>query len=234
MYAARTGRDVLGELRRRWPPEGDSARVVVGTILRGMDTLPPPALEDLAAELLSGSKARIEAARRQLSARVPLGRSRGQTPDTLMAPAAVVAEVVPPLLDSLLAEGRSPWPGVGAEGAIEPSVGLYTGDFHGVRDVRLFLLDENLPPGFVPDPASGFELIDRKTWDARPRRDAGVLLTVAPLTAAGPFVAFSWGWRVFRRRAPEEAPSGYAGGGSVWMLRTDAGWIVVSGDGWIT
>lgn len=233
-YSARTGRDVVGEFVQAWPPESDSARLVLGTVLRGMGVLEPATLEELAVDLLSGSLSRVAGARRQLAARVPLGRIRGEAPDSLLAAANVVAEWLPPLLDSLMAEGRSPWPGVDHDGAIAPSVALYLGGFHGIRDVPRFLLDENLPQGFVPAPGSGFELIDQTAWDARPLREGGVLLTVSPLIARGPFVVLSWMWEAFEHRSPSEAPSGYAGGGAVWLLRTDNGWTVVNGSGWIT
>jgi hypothetical protein len=234
MYEARTGRDVVGELSRGWPVPEDSAKAVLGTILREMGELDPPTLEQLADELLSGSIARVRAARSQLFTRVPPGRIRGEAADSLVAPAGVLAEVLPALLDSLMAEGRSPWPGVGPEGTIDPSVALYLGGFHGVRDVPFFLLDENLPPGFAPDVGAGFEPIDQETWDARPPREGGVLLGVSPLTAVGPFVSLAWDWVVFERRGPDEAPSGYAGGGTVWLLRRNGGWTVVSTLGWIT
>lgn len=231
MYAARTGRDVVRELRETWLIEGDSARLVVGTILDEMGVL-DTSLEALAEELLSGSAARVGRARRQLGTRVPPGRIRGGTPDSLLAAPEVAAAVVPPLLDSLLAEGRSPWPGVGPAGAIESTVELYIGGFHGVRQVPLFLLDDNLPPGFVP--GSGFQLIDQEGWDARPRREGGVLFRIAPPTSVGPFATLTWEWSVFERRQADEAPAGYAGGGTVWLVRTGDSWTVVQSRGWIT
>jgi len=169
MYQARTGRDVVGELREGWPVEEDSARAVVGTILLEMNALGTPTLEMLAEELLSGSLARVRAAQSQLFAWVPPGRLRSKTPDSLLAPARVSAEVLSPLLDSLMAGGGSPWPGVGPEGALEPGVSLSMAGFHGVQDVPVFLLDENLPPEFSPKESSGFELVDRETWEARPK-----------------------------------------------------------------
>jgi hypothetical protein len=37
-----------------------------------------------------------------------------------------------------------------------------------------------------------------------------------------------------RRRAPDEAPAGYAGGGSLTLVETDEGWVVVGRGAWIS
>jgi len=234
MYEARTGRQVLEELRRRWPPDGDSAQVILGTILRGTGTLDPPTHEELAAELLSGSGPRVKAAQGQLPRLVPPIPRRSQGPDSLRAPERVVAQILSPLLDSLMTGGRAPWPGLDAEGSVVAEPSLPLGGFHGVQGASLFLVDENLPPGFVPSSESGFELIGRVESDARPAREGGVLLSVTPLTTVGPFATVSWAWTALERRGPDEAPSGYAGGATIWLLKEAQSWIVVSVMHWIT
>ncbi|MBR9990567.1 MAG: hypothetical protein KFH98_12475 [Gemmatimonadetes bacterium] len=48
------------------------------------------------------------------------------------------------------------------------------------------------------------------------------------------FASLSWNWTVRVSRAPNEAPAGYAGGGSLILLRTPDGWRVIHTDAWIT
>src|SRR5688572_28510413 len=129
MYSARTGRNPVEELRRTWPPDADSARLVIGTILRGMDALAEPTADELAAALLSASAADRQAAQRVLADMMQ--RNGAPASDSLRS------ELLIPLLDAIARGGNSPWLPTPADGArLHP----FMVDFHGVNDVPVFVL----------------------------------------------------------------------------------------------
>lgn len=228
VYAARTGRDPLDEVRTAWPPEGDSARLVIATILRGMNVLAEPTASELADLLLSGSEANVRRAQRDLVTRVR--RDGRPASDSLRA------ALLRPLIDSIATRGDAPWPGV-RDGVDRPRgrwIHRWAITFHGVDDVPVFVLDEELPRAVASALPSDFTLITPGAWDARPLRDGAALITLRPIVEWEGFVELGWSWRVFERRAPEQAPSGFAGGGSVILLRTSNGWVVVNHTAWIT
>jgi hypothetical protein len=121
LYRATHSRDPVEELRRLWPPEADSAQAVIGAILQGMGALPRPTLEQLAAEFLSGSAARVSAAatppglhsRRRGLALVagagvaPVRRRAGDLGTVHLLPRSVRGPALPP--------GPGPTPGVGRD-----------------------------------------------------------------------------------------------------------------------
>lgn len=228
MYAARTGRDPVEELLATWPPQGDSAQLVVGTVLQGMDALETPSAEALRALVLSGGQADLARARRTLARRL--------VDDGVEASPPVAARLLGPLLDSIAARGDSPWPAL-HDGVAQPGDRLihrWAVEYHGVRDVPLFLLTEGLPAEIlerVPDPLMP---TDRAAWDARPLRAGGALVTFEPVRHWDGFVRLGWSWTVRMDREEDEAPGGYAGGGSLVLIETSEGWKVVSVVGWIT
>jgi hypothetical protein len=223
MYGARTGRNPVEELRRTWPPDTDSARLIIGTILRGMQALAEPTPDELAAALLSASDADRQAAQRVLADIIY--RNGVPASDSLRS------ELLVPLLDSIARGANTPWlPSPGGDARLHP----YLVDFHGVNDVPVFVLDSELPRFVTAVLPSRFTLITRDAWTARPQREGGALITFLPTRVWHDFVVVGWDWTVFERRAANEAPSGYAGGGSYILLRTPSGWRVVYTSGWIT
>jgi hypothetical protein len=228
LYAAATGRDPLEELRRSWPPAGDSAQLVIGTILRGMDALPPPTDQELVEAFLSGSRERIQGAGRELNHLL--------RPGAPLASEEIVEELAPDLVNMVLEGGDSPWPAV--DGLVDDNadriVHLVAVNLHGVEGVPLFLLDENLPERIASNLESTVELVDSATWINRPRRAGGAIIRILPVRSSGSFVAMVWDWTVLEKKAPDEAPSGYAGGGHVFLLKTEEGWQIVGHGAWIT
>lgn len=229
MFVARTGHDPVPELeRRRTGAAPDSAEAVFTTILHGMGRLPEPTPQELANILTEGPAAAQATAREQLG-RI-MRRSGTPAPDTL------VTELVGPLLDSLSrgAGTRAPWPASPPLGG-DPVLGFSLGSvFGGATDLPVLVLDQDLPAAVRSALPAGFTLITREAWDARPLREGGVLVTVRPMRQWGDFVEFGFGWRVLRRRAPFEAPRGYAGGLDIVLLRMPEGWVVVDQVRWAT
>jgi hypothetical protein len=221
MYTARTGRDPLQELLRDWPPAEDSARLVIGTVLRGVGRLGDRSAAELREVLLAGPTA--ERRRAQSEVDELLRRYATAAPDPL------AVELLRPLLDSAATGGVVPW------ADLDGDVGRFRGlAFARDEAMPVFVLDENLPADIAAALPAGFTLISRKGWAARPRRSGGVLVAVNAVQEWDGFARVQVGWTAFRRRGADEAPSGYAGGGSLTLLRTPAGWRTVSESTWIT
>jgi hypothetical protein len=206
----------------------DSAALVIGTVLDRLDALPDPAPDALAAMFRSGSQADLARARHELGELL----ARSGRP----APPELLRELLFPLIDSIMAEGDAPWPAVA--GLVDPGEGrvLHRSavSSHGVGGVPRFLLRENLPGDLDLPPDLPLTVISREAWEDRPRRRGGWLLSFDPVRLAEPFVDLSWSWIVYEPRAADEAPSGYAGGGRLGLLRTEEGWRVVARSAWIT
>jgi hypothetical protein len=223
MYTARTGRDPLQELLRDWPPVEDSARLVIGTVLRGAGLLGDRSAAELREVLLAGPTA--ERRRAQSEAEELLRRYGTAAPDP------VAVELLRPLLDSAAIGGVMPWADL--DGDVERFRGLGL-DVGRNETMPVFVLDENLPADIAAALPGGFTLISREGWAARPQRSGGVLVAVNAVQEWDGFARVQVGWTAFRRRGADEAPSGYAGGGSLTLLRTPAGWRTVSEITWVT
>jgi hypothetical protein len=98
----------------------------------------------------------------------------------------------------------------------------------------VFILTERLPASVLEALPADVQAITPEDWAARDRRAGGYLIRFHPVRRRGSFVQLAWGWTVMRRRAPDEAPAGYAGGGSLTLVETDEGWVVVGRGGWIS
>jgi hypothetical protein len=223
MYTARTGRDPLQELLREWPPAEDSARLVVGTVLRGAGRLGDRSAAELREVLLAGPTAERRRAQSEVD---ELLRRHGTA-----APDPLAVELLQPLLDPAATGGVMPWADLDGDFGRFRGLGLDVG-----RDetMPVFVLDENLPADIAAALPAGFTLISREAWAARPQRAGGVLVVVNAVLEWDGFARVQLGWTAFRRRGADEAPSGYAGGGSLTLLRTTAGWRTVSEITWIT
>jgi hypothetical protein len=226
VYTARTGRDPVAELAARWPPEDDSARVVLGEILRALDAIPERTAEELRAEILSGEEGRIRRAQRELG----LVHSRGDDVDP-----EVVADLLAPLVDSILARGDAPWPLVpGLPRGEGPILHSPATSSHGIRGLSTFLLTENLPAAVLENLLEGVTSMATGEWESRDRRLGGHAFRFFPVKRWGSFLQVTWDWTVYEPRTPDEAPRGYAGGGHLQLLDTGEGWVVVGRGSWIT
>jgi hypothetical protein len=217
----------VAELVATWPPAEDSARVVLGEMLRDLGAIPDPTGDELLVEVLSGDSARIQVAQRYL--RQGLLRSgEAVTPE-------VSEDLLAPLLDSLLTRGDAPWPA--APGVIPgagPRIHPFGRSSHGVEGAPVFVLTEHLSAGVLDRLPADVRAISRQDWDARDPRAGGYLLEFRFLRRWGPFRQVVWQWTALARRAPDESPSGYAGGGSLTLVQTEGGWVIVARGAWIT
>lgn len=220
---ARTGRDVIGELRRELErAQSDSARLVFGTMLQGLGEL-HPTLAQLANDLRS-----TEVSRHALAVRALLQRFREPTD---LADSATAAPILDRLI-TLVIDGVPAWRPLRSDGAGWAHHGPELHQTPGRRDA--FLLRDSVPPSLGEKWGARGALLTMDEWDRRPLTDAGVLYTLSSVRRAGPFVLV--GVRASERvaRNPGDAPRAYAAQVRYYLMDVGGEWVVVASDGWVT
>ncbi len=231
----RGGRDVVGELRRgfaaadRAGPAGDSARLVFGTMLRGLGALSLTP-DEVAAGLRSGEPGRVAFAREA----VP-----GLLRDAPPADSATAVALTDRLLEVVL-EGREPWPTFG-----EDSTGRGSGRGSGRRTGpelhrrpapgTVFLLADDLPAALRARWRDRAAVVGEAEWRARPIRAGGVLYRVGPVRRRGAFAVLEVSADERLPRAPDSAPAMNASSTTYYLFDAGGGrWTVVGVSAWVT
>jgi hypothetical protein len=219
-YAKRTGRDVVGELRRDFESAAsDSARLVFGTILLGLEEhRPDPAR--VAERIRNGSAADFSLGAREMLSL--FGTTSAPDPETR-------ARLTDELLRAVLA-GEDPWP------LASPFARPY--DFepvlHSNAERPVFLVADSLPPEVRERWKDRVRLISSADLRLRPDREPGVYFAPPVIERAGPFARVGIRYGERQARAPDEAPVGYAGGLTAYLVETPDGWALVAVGRWVT
>lgn len=221
MYQRRTGRDLVGEIRRGYAEAAsDSARLVYGTMLEGLGEL---RLDDaeLVSAFTSGVPARIALARRQLAARL-----RHAPPlDSALASALVERTL------GILTGTATPWRALSADSTDSPRAPRpeLHGSGRGARYVA---------PGLSP--------AAREAWARRVQlqtpgntppldpREPVVVYRIHPVRGFGSFAMVYVSASEQMGRAPDEAPVHYASGTTYHLMRLGTDWVLVAVEGWVT
>ncbi|HEX6070515.1 MAG TPA: hypothetical protein VFZ18_11845, partial [Longimicrobiaceae bacterium] len=217
---AYTGRPVVEEVRQRYADAAeDSARLVFGTILVGLGERWSTAT-DLAEALRTGSDAERTLALRELP------RLFAAAPP---AEPEVAQELVNRLLQVVL-EGADPWPELrpGADPRRRVPRRVVGGD------LPIFLLADSLPATLRAAWSDRATVISAADWSARSERLPAMLFRAGTVLRYGPFVQLRLNYEGRSARGENEAPAGYAGGFTVTLLESPAGWVQISGSQWIT
>ena len=223
-HAVRTGRDLVGELRRRFDgATSDSARLVFGTMLQGLGELRLSA-DEIKAYLRSSQPSERALADRSLRHLFFFTRTEAADSATVLA-----------LLDrlvSLVVEGVPAWrplaggpPGWAREG---PTL-------HQDPSRRaVFLLADSTPPALREKWKDRVGVVTAAEWARRPLTEGGVLYTLSAVRRAGPFVlvGVSTSERVARREGA--TPQLYAAMVSYYLMEVNGEWVVVATDAWVT
>ena len=210
-----------------WPPESDSAGVVVERLLKLVDAMPELSAEALAERILTGSPVEAQEA-------VSEAHRRSEE-EGIEAPDALQREFLPPFLEWTLLGGPRPWPSLDhSSGNVLPA-----GETRSTRrttqpDTDLSLLEDSLPAWVLEPWVGKVRIVDREAWLRKPARQGGTLQTMGQVVQWGPFVRLSSSKRTHMNRQPDQAPRGWARGRTFLLLRTEDGWVVVSEGAWET
>lgn len=223
-YQARTGRDVVGELRRRY--EGalsDSARLVFGAMLQGLGELRLSA-DEAASYFRSGKAAEVALAQQALRGLFFDSQTRAADSATAVA-----------LLDRLVAlvvEGVPAWRALDGSPAGWARAGP---ELHSTpRRRTVFLLGDSLPPALREKWKDKVGIVTAKAWRRQPSTEAGVLFTVSSVRQVGPFALVTVSASERLARAAGQAPQLYAAMISYYLMERNGEWVVVARDEWVT
>jgi len=220
-YETRTGRDVVGELRRGYGAAGsDSARLVFGTMLQqfGEARLTE---SQVAEAFISGVPARIDLARQALL----YGFNSA-------AAARMDAATAAPFIDRLLAAtvDSAPLWRVGTADIRAP----------GTRPIvhaevrRIFLNGDSLPDAVRAKWGARLQIIASAEWATRDVRSAAVFYTVPPLRTWGRFVRIEVLDSQRTGRPDGQLPAQYAAAYTYYLMELNGEWVIVEWEAWVT
>lgn len=216
MHMVRTGRNVIAELQRDYDKAAnDTAQLVLGTILQGLDAL------RLTAAQMADAFASASPTRGAL-ARLALMRAFADSAVPLDEAAAA------PLIDRLLEvtiNGAPPWRTSG------PDVRGTDPVLHAPR-TRTRINASNLPPALRAKWAARVEIVTAA--DSVDDREAGVTYTVSPVVGFGNFARLQITASERLQRAANQAPEGYASGTTYYLMNRGGEWFIVAMEGWVT
>jgi hypothetical protein len=223
-FQARTGRDVIAELRRSLETaNSDSARLVFGTMLQGLGELRLSA-DELVAHFRSGDPGRVAVARRSLTEM--FWRDRRATPAD-----SATAFVILDRLASLVLEGGAPWRSLDGR----PAPGRQGPELHATPGQKsIFLLADSLPAALRERWKDRVSVVTSAEWRDRPLTDAGVLYSLSGVRQVGRFVVVGVRSDERMARRQGEAPHLFAAGTTYYLMELNGEWVVVSSDSWVT
>jgi len=224
VWAEIEGVDLESEFTRALErAESDSARVVFEAWLAALGE---------PVELPTDSLVKLVALDDELRRQDAVQRLVRRVGPELTADSVRARELLPRLVEAILEEEPAAFADIRG-GAVHPGRQGY----HGIRDVPLIVDADSLDaiaPGvrwaeFVGDRA----VLRANIPDWEPR-DGGVVLRFAPVQAFGDFALVSFSWTSWDEREEDQVERGYAGGQSLWLIRTEEGWRVFAASAWIT
>jgi hypothetical protein len=219
---ARTGRDIVAELRRELAEStADSARAVYEYMLIGLDALhPTPA--SVAAHFRSGSAVWLVVATRELELLFAGSPARAESVTALQLQDRLIAMTV---------GGGKPWRWIaplpnGQEPRSMPG--------REVANETTLLLADSLPPTLRTKWSGRVPMITGEEWKKRSERTGGTLFTLSSVSRVGPFarLGVESSGRVERR--PEQAPWLYYASTIYYLMELNGEWVIVDMGGWIT
>ncbi|MEJ7811924.1 MAG: hypothetical protein WKG32_16045 [Gemmatimonadaceae bacterium] len=224
-YQARTGRDVIGELRRGFAQaESDSARLVYGTMLGGLGAL-RLSVEEIATYLRGGSPALVALGTRELARLFRDPPPRADSATALL------------LLDRLIAtlvEGAPGWPSLRArsDSARPPRGARPEANPRPTRPV--FLLADSLPPALRAKWKDRAAIVTSEEWARRSLREPGDLYTLSSVGRIGPFVRLYMDAAGRLARREDQAPALYGSGTTYYLMELNGEWVAVSISAWVS
>jgi hypothetical protein len=218
-YEVRSGRDVVGELRRDLAAAtDDSARMTFGVVLNGLGDR--PSIDQVAAQFRSGSGPQIELAQRALGGlfgpRAPLADSATQVA----------------ILDRLImakVEKGAPWPQLESprEPIPVPAVPQVRQPSTESPKPVLYVLADSVPAMLQAKWRDRVRFIGLDEWRGQSQREPAELVTLSRPERVGPFVKVRVSTAGRLGRQPNETPHLFYGGTTYFLLAQGDGWVVV-------
>lgn len=221
LYALRTGRDVVAELRRNHErATSERERLIFATMLQGLGELQMTA-EQIASEFRAGIPERARTARRAL---VSLFAREARPIEPAQAS---------PLIDRLIASIVDSWP-LWPHGAADMGpASAGRPELHARRGL-VRLSAENLPAELVEKWGKKVEILSSSARGQLNPREATVVYTVSRVTGIGPFARIEMRADEQLARPADHAPAHYASATMYYLMNRDGEWVIVAAEGWVT
>lgn len=221
-YMARSGRDIVGEIRRGYETAAsDSARLVFGLMLQRLGEVRLTE-DEIARAFASGVPERGALAREALV-------SSFEAQATAMDSATAA-----PLMARLLAAAIDSAP-LWRSGAADLVPRLVRGRpmVHAPMH-EIILNGEGVPSSVRARWAARLRVMTPAEWSRRDPREAGVFLSLTPVRVWGRFARVELSVSERLARGPGDAPQGYASAQAYYLMRVNGEWLIVATRGWVT
>ena len=220
MFALGTGRDIVGELQRSYhTATSDSARLVFGTMLRGLGALRLTEAE-LVEAFTSGVQTRIDLARGEVVASL----SRSGTPMLPQHAALLIDRLIAAVVNSTpLWRDIIPNPG---RSSVLPGM-------HGGSG-RILFDSDSVPESVRASWAGRVEFISKSEWNRREPREGGMFYSPHPVVVWGRFARVRLTLSERIGTVAGSAPRAYAAGVTYYLMDLNGEWVIVASEGWIT
>jgi len=222
-FQARTGRDVIGELRRAYQQAtADSARFMFATLLHGLGelTLSP---DEIAAEYRSRRPIRMALADQSL-------HELFEKP-TEPADSATVFQLLDRLV-ALVVEGTPVWRRFSGRPSDSERHGP---ELHQAPSQRaIYLLGDSMPTVLLEKWKGRITILTLREWKSQPLTEAGVLYEFTDVRRVGPFVRLGIDTMERTARRAGDAPRVYAAYVTYYLMEFNGEWVIVSWDSWVT
>ena len=215
---ARTGRDIVAELRRQLArATSDSARVVYEYMLNGLGEFhPTPAI--VAAHFESNSSLRHELAASEMDTLFA-----GEPP---RADSATTVHLVDRLI-SMTIGGGQPWRSVlPSQHQLLPA--------REVANETTLLLADSLPPAIRARWRTRVPVVTTQEWNARSERTGGTLFVISSVAQVGRFARLRIDSEGRVARRPDQAPWFYFASTTYYLMQLRGEWVIVGMERMIT
>ena len=223
MLMLRTGRDIVGELRRGYERAvDDTARLVFGTMLQGLDALDLTETQ-IADAFASGVSIRASLARHAMM--------KGFAESGVAMPEPDASPLVDRLL-LIIVDSAALWP-IGAPDMMalhRPGPELHAARGH----VRINA--SNLPASLKEKWGGRVEIVapNEPHGDRADLREAAVIYTISPVVRFGRFVRLEINASEQVHRAENQSPMLFAAGTTFYLMNRGGEWVIVGWDSWVT
>ena len=221
MYSIRTGRDIVGELRRAYSSAtSDTARLVFGTMLQGLGALELTD-QQIVEAFRSGDPSRGALARQVLLARF---NREARALDSGVA-ASLVHRVLEVLVDTASLWRATP--------DLDRSRIPRRPTLH-ARPTRILVRGASLSPAVREAWRGRIEIVGDSARRQLDLRQAAVVYSIEQPVGWGPFAMITVSASEQIGRPAEDAPEHYAASTTYYLMQLDGEWVLVSWSAWVT
>jgi hypothetical protein len=216
---AATGRDIVAELRALFPngPD-DTARVVIGNILAGLNAL-PWTIDSVVVVLRNGTPLRREFAADMLGSGASLFR---------FEPANVAtADTIQEQFLTGVTNRRDPWRSLEDLKYNRPARGFRNPPSDARGSLPVYYATDDLTPAVRARWSDRIRTMSQAEWRARPSREGGELWAISRVERAGPIAHMRVMVSGRNTRAANQGPNAWYSWTHYYLMKIGGEWVIV-------